>query len=67
MEIEARLRIQHKALEALQESTKTLEIAERLLNVGNIREAERLRDEARQKRDVSIWLMSQVQRKNTGH
>jgi hypothetical protein len=63
METENRLKFQQKALEALQESTKTLEIAERLLDVGNIREAERLRDEAREKRNVSMRLMAQAQRK----
>ena len=52
---------QQKALEALQESTKTLEIAEQLLSVGNIKEAERLRAKAREQRNVSVWLMRQVQ------
>ena len=60
MEINQRLTLQHEALEALRQSTRTLEIAERLLNVGNIREAERLRDEAREKRNVSVWLMTQA-------
>ena len=63
METENRVRFQQKALEALRESTKTLEIAERLLKVGNIREAERLRDEAREKRNVSMQLMARAQRK----
>ncbi len=56
-----RLKFQLKALEALRESTKTLQIAEQLLDVGNIREAERLRDEAREKRNVSMRLMAQAQ------
>jgi len=59
MEIDDRLTIQQRALEALQESTKTLEIAEQLLKVGNVTEAERLRDEAREQRNLSVWLMSQ--------
>ena len=63
METENRVRFQQKALEALRESTKTLEIAERLLEVGNVREAERLRDEAREKRNVSMHLMARAQRK----
>ena len=61
MEAENRETSQQKALEALQESTKTLEIAEQLLSVGNIKEAERLRDKARDQRNVSIWLMRQAQ------
>ena len=61
MEAEDRGAVQQKALEALQESTKTLEIAEQLLSVGNIKEAERLRDKAREQRNVSVWLMRQVQ------
>jgi hypothetical protein len=60
METEDRLKFQQKALEALRESTKTLEIAERLLDVGNVKEAERLRDEAREKRNVSMRLMAQA-------
>ncbi len=63
METENRLKFQQKALEALRESTKTLEIAERLLDVGNVREAERLRDEAREKRNASMRLMAQAQHK----
>jgi len=65
MEAEDRGMVQQKALEALQESTKTLEIAEQLLRVGNIKEAERLRDKAREQRNVSVWLMRQVQGSET--
>ena len=57
---EDRLKFQEQALEALRQSTKTLEIAERLLDVGNVKEAERLRDEAREKRNVSMRLMAQA-------
>ena len=60
METENSLKFQQKALEALRESTKTLEIAKRLLDVGNVREAARLRDEARQKRNDSMRLMAQA-------
>ena len=60
MERENSLKFQQKALEALRESTKTLEIAKRLLDVGNVREAARLRDEARQKRNDSMRLMAQA-------
>ena len=61
MVTEDRLNFRQKALEALRESTKTLEIAEQLLDVGNVKEAERLRDEAREKRNVSMRLMAQAQ------
>jgi hypothetical protein len=54
-----RLKLQ-QALEALEESTRTLEIAEQLLIVGNVEEAERLREEARQKREASVLLMAQA-------
>jgi hypothetical protein len=60
METEDRLKFQQKALEALRESSKTLEIAQRLLEVGNVKEAERLRDEAREQRNVSMRLMAQA-------
>jgi hypothetical protein len=63
METENRIKFQQRALEALRESTKTLEIAERLLDVGNVREAERLRDEAREQRNVSMRLMAQAHHK----
>lgn len=66
MKTEDRLTNQEKALEALQESTKTLEIAEQLLSVGNIKEAERLRDKAREQRNISIWLMSQSRDERVG-
>jgi hypothetical protein len=60
METEDRLAIQQRALEALQKSTKTLEIAEQLLSVGNVKEAERLKNEAREQRNISVWLMTQA-------
>jgi hypothetical protein len=60
METEDRLAIQQRALEALQKSTKTLEIAEQLLRVGNVKEAERLKNEAREQRNISVWLMTQA-------
>jgi len=57
---EDRRKFQERALEALRESTKTLEIAGQLLDVGNVREAVRLRDEAREMRNVSMRLMAQA-------
>jgi len=61
METEDRLKFQQKALDALRESSKTLEIAQRLLEAGNVKEAERLRDEAREQRNVSMRLMALAQ------
>lgn len=55
-----RVELQQKALEALKESTKTLEVADQLLKVGNATEAQRLREEAREQRNVSVWLMSRA-------
>ena len=37
-----------------------LEVASNLLDAGNREEAIRLKDEARGKRNVSVWLMSQA-------
>jgi len=67
MEMENRLVIQQQALEALRESTRNLLVAERLLNVGNVREAERLKEEARQQRDISVWLMKQARPGELAH
>ena len=57
------LMMQQRAVEALEESTKSLEVADQLLKVGNYREAERLRDEAREQRKVSVRLLAQALRK----
>jgi hypothetical protein len=53
-------RLQEKAMEALKESKTMLEVASNLLDVGNREEASRLKDEARAKRNVSVWLMSKA-------
>ncbi len=47
-------------MEALQQSTTMLEVASNLLDAGNREEAIRLKDEARVKRNVSVWLMSEA-------
>ena len=60
VEIRDRLVLQQEALAALKESTRTLEVAEQLLNVGNVAEAERLREEARHKRYECVSLMTQA-------
>jgi hypothetical protein len=49
---------QQQALEALEESTETLAIAEELLKAGHREAAIKLRDEARQKRSFSVLLMA---------
>ena len=65
METEDRLKFQQRALDALRESSKTLEIAQRLLEVGNVKEAERLRDEAREQRNLSMRLMAHAHQRPT--
>lgn len=67
MRVDDRTGIRQKALEALQQSTKTLEIAEQLIKVGNLREAERLRDEARRQRNLSVSLMASGQYVDSDH
>ena len=52
--------LRKQAMEALTESTTMLEVASNLLDAGNREEAIRLKDEARGKRNVSVWLMSQA-------
>ena len=61
------LRMQQRAVEALEESTKTLEVADQLLRVGNYREAERLQAEAREQRKVSVQLLAQALHRQRGH
>jgi hypothetical protein len=52
--------LREQAMAALQESTTMLEVASNLLDAGNREEAIRLKDEARGKRNVSVWLMSEA-------
>ena len=52
--------LREKAMAALRESTTMLEVASKLLDVGNREEAIRLKDEARAKRNVSVWLMGKA-------
>lgn len=52
--------LREQAMAALQESTTLLEVASNLLDAGNREEAIRLKDEARGKRNVSVWLMSEA-------
>lgn len=52
--------LREQAMEALEESTTMLQVACDLLEQGNNEEAVRLRDEARARRNVSVWLMTQA-------
>ncbi|HEX3279644.1 MAG TPA: hypothetical protein VHR36_00315 [Pyrinomonadaceae bacterium] len=52
--------LREQAMAALKESTTMLEVASNLLDAGNREEAIRLKDEARGKRNVSVWLMSEA-------
>jgi len=52
--------LREQAMAALRESTTMLEVASNLLDAGNMDEAVRLKDEARAKRNVSVWLMGKA-------
>jgi len=52
--------LQTQALEALEKSTKMFEVAINLLQQGNKVEAERIRNEARRHRTLSVWLMAKA-------
>jgi len=52
--------LREQAMEALQESTTMLQVANDLLEQGNIKEAERLHNAARTKRNVSVLLMAKA-------
>ncbi len=52
--------LREQAMAALRESTTMLEVASNLLDAGNREEAVRLKDEARAKRNVSVWLMGKA-------
>jgi hypothetical protein len=54
------LALRERAVESLQGSTKMLKVAQNLLQQGNRKEAARLRNEARFKRNESILLMDQA-------
>lgn len=54
------LALRERALSALEASTNMLTVAQNLLQQGNQREANRLRNEARYKRNESILLMDQA-------
>ena len=52
--------LRQQAMEALHESTTMLQVARKLLDQGTVEEANRLRDEARAQRNVSVWLMAKA-------
>lgn len=54
------LTLREKALEALERSTKMLQIAVDLLTQGNKVESDRVRDEARKQRTISTLLMAEA-------
>lgn len=54
------LRIRGEALEALEKSTRMLEVAFNLLTQGNYAEADRVRYEARTQRTISTLLMARA-------
>ena len=52
--------LREQAMEALQRSTTMLKVAGKLLDQGNVDEAQRLRDQARAQRNISVWLMAKA-------
>ena len=60
MDQELALALRERALAALEISTTMLTVAQNLLQQGNSREAARLRNEARYKRNESILLMDEA-------
>ncbi len=60
MDQDLALALRERALAALEISTTMLTVAQNLLQQGNNREAARLRNEARYKRNESILLMDEA-------
>lgn len=60
MDQELALALRERAVAALQVSTTMLKVAQNLITQGNHSEGERLRNEARYKRNESILLMDQA-------
>lgn len=54
------IQLRRQALQALESSTRMLDVAFDLLKQGNETEAERVRDEARQQRTISTLLMAEA-------
>jgi hypothetical protein len=60
MHVSDGLALRKRALEALERSTKMLEVAVRLLKQGNRAESERVKSEARKQRTISTLLMAEA-------
>ena len=60
MRVSDGLTLRRRALEALERSTKMLEVAIRLLKQGNRAESDRVRNEARTQRTISTLLMAEA-------
>jgi hypothetical protein len=60
MGIQDGLTLRQQALEALEKSTKMLEVASALLQQGNQGEADRVRNDARLQRTISTLLMREA-------
>ncbi|MDQ1707427.1 MAG: hypothetical protein QOJ88_638 [Pyrinomonadaceae bacterium] len=58
--------LRERAMETLQESTVMLKVACNLIEQGNRKEAERLKNLARAKREVSVMLMAQAKALENG-
>ncbi len=54
------IQLRKQALQALESSTRMLDVAFDLLKQGNESEAERVRDEARHQRTISTMLMAEA-------
>jgi hypothetical protein len=52
--------LRERAVDSLQAYTMMLDVAVKLVKQGNLKEARRLRDEARAKRNESMRLVAQV-------
>jgi hypothetical protein len=63
---ELALPLRERAMETLQESTVMLKVACNLIEQGNRKEAERLKNLARAKREVSVMLMAQAKALENG-
>lgn len=62
MDREVALALRERALAALEMSTSMLTVAQNLIQQGNQKEAARLRDEAKYKRNESILLMDEARK-----
>lgn len=59
------LTLRQRALSGLEQSTKMLEVAARLIRQGNVREASKVQKEARTLRTISTLLMAEANKIET--